>query len=69
MFITPVVAFTAGKVSKYGVISGPYFPVFVLNTERSYLSVFSPNTGKYGPELNPYLDTSCSAIDSKLVPE
>ena len=29
---------TAWKVSKYEVISGPYFPVF------------SPNTGKYGPE-------------------
>ena len=27
--------FTAWKVSKYGVISGPYFPVFGLNTERS----------------------------------
>ena len=37
--------FTAWKVSKYGVISGPYFPVF------------SPNTGKYGPEITPYLDT------------
>ena len=33
------------KVSKYGVFSGPYFPVF------------SPNTGKYGPEITPYLDT------------
>ena len=33
------------KVSKYGVISGPYFPVFGLNT------------GKYGPEITPYLDT------------
>ena len=22
-----------------------------------YLSVFSPNTGKYGPEITPYLDT------------
>ena len=32
-------------MSKYGVISGPSFPVF------------SPNTGKYGPEINPYLDT------------
>ena len=32
-------------MSKYGVISAPYFPVFGLNTERSYLSVFSPNTG------------------------
>ena len=36
---------TEWKVSKYGVISGPYFPVFGLNT------------GKYGPEITPYLDT------------
>ena len=36
---------TAGKVSKYGVFSGPYFPVFGLNT------------GKHGPEKTPYLDT------------
>ena len=32
------VYYTAWKVSKYGVISGP-------------------NTGKYGPEITPYLDT------------
>ena len=32
-------------MSEYGVISGTYFPVF------------SPNTGKYGPEITPYLDT------------
>ena len=32
-------------MSKYGVISGPYFPVFELNT------------GKYGPEKTPYLET------------
>ena len=30
---------TAWKVSKYGVISGPYF------------LVYSPNTGKYGPQV------------------
>ena len=42
--------------------SGPYFPAFGLNTERygvshyvdipitEYLSVFSPNAGKYRPE-------------------
>ena len=36
---------SAWKVSKYGVISGPYFHVFGLNT------------GKYGPEITPYLDT------------
>ena len=33
------------QVSKYGAFSDPYFPVF------------SPNTGKYGPEKTPYLDT------------
>ena len=32
-------------MSKCGVISGPYFPVFELNT------------GKYGPDITPYLDT------------
>ena len=32
-------------MSKYGVFSGPYFPVF------------SPNKGKYGPEKILYLDT------------
>ena len=35
---------------KYGVISGPYFPVFGLNT------------GKYGPEITPYLDTFHAVI-------
>ena len=30
---------------KYRVISGPYFPVFGLDT------------GNYGPEITPYLDT------------
>ena len=43
------------KLSKYSCVksahirsfSGPYFPVFGLNTERSrYLSAFSRNTGK-----------------------
>ena len=52
---------TAWKVSKYGVISGPYFPVF------------GPNTGKYGPEITPYLDTfhavttSQSALTCKFI--
>ena len=36
---------SAWKVFKYGFSSGPYFPVFGLNT------------GKYGPEETPYLDT------------
>ena len=29
-----IVLFTKWKVSKYGVISGPYFPAFGLNTEK-----------------------------------
>ena len=53
-YFLPCDTYTALKLSKYGVISGPYFPVFGLNTER--YSVFSPNTGKYGPEITPYLD-------------
>ena len=32
------------KSAQYGVISGPYFPVLGLNT------------GKYGPEITPYVD-------------
>ena len=42
--------FTAVKMSKYGIISGSYFPVF------------SPNTGKHGTEITPYLDTFHAAI-------
>ena len=42
-------------MSKYRVISGPYFPVFGLNTE--IYEVLSSNTEKYGPEITPYLDT------------
>ena len=49
---------TSSKVSKYRVFSGPYFPAFGLNTP--YLSVFSPNAEKYGPEKTPYFDTSHS---------
>ena len=41
----PKLLLSLREVSKYGVISGPYFPVFGLNTE------------KYGPEITPYLDT------------
>ena len=42
--------FPAWKVSKYGFVSVPYF------------SVFSPNTGNYGPEITPYLDTFHAVI-------
>ena len=33
---------------------GPYFPVF------------SPNTGKYGPEKTPYLDTFHAVANTKF---
>ena len=48
---------TVWKVSKYWVFFGPYFPVFGLNTEIYGVNLFSPNTGKDGPEKNPYLET------------
>ena len=43
---------TTWKVSKYGVISGPCFSVFGLNT------------GKYEPEVTPYLDTFTQWMDA-----
>ena len=30
---------------------------FRIRRDMKYLSVFSPNAGKYGPEITPYLDT------------
>ena len=44
-------------MSEYEVISGPYFPVF------------SPNTGKYGPEINLYLDTFYAVINMRAMPK
>ena len=46
--------YTALNVCKYEAISGPYFPVFGLNT------------GKYGPEITPYLDTFHAVITSSF---
>ena len=45
---------TAWKVSKYGVISGPYFPVFGLNAE-----IYGVNNSvrNNGTEITPYSDT------------
>ena len=51
--INRIMRFTAWKWSKYGVSSGPYFPVFGLNT------------GKYGPEKTPYLNTFHAVIGQK----
>ena len=35
------VHFTAWKVSKYGVFSGPYFPAFGLNTDQKKLRIWT----------------------------
>ena len=52
------VSSTAWKVSRY------FWSIFsCIRTEYGDLlqiSVFSPNTGNYGPEKTPYLDTSCN---------
>ena len=53
------------EVFKYGVFSGPYFLAFGLKVDTPYLSVFSPNTGKYGPERTPYLDIFMPCIPRK----
>ena len=46
------------KVSKYGVFSGPFFPHSDwIRRDTKYLSVFSLNAGKYGPEITLYLVT------------
>ena len=60
---------TAWKVSKYTVLSGPYFPVFRLfflvriflysdwiRRFTEYIFVFGSSAGKYGPEKTLYLD-------------
>ena len=45
---------TAWKLSKYGVFSGSYFPVFGLNT------------GKYGPEETLYLNIIRTLVTGDL---
>ena len=54
--VMSMITHTAWKVSKYGVISGPYFPVFGLNTEIYEVNL-RIQSGKYGPEISPYLGT------------
>ena len=61
---TALVRNTAWKVSKYGVISGPYFPVFGLNTEI-YGVKFTPwNLSKLENVLSPF-EQNCSKVHTK----
>ena len=55
-YIANFLLLTAWKVSKYSAISGPYFPVFGLNTR------------KHGPELTPYLDTFHAVVATDTSP-
>ena len=55
--IIDLLVFIAWKVDKYGVFSGPYFPVFGLNT------------GKYRPEKNSAMLNIFSKIYEKFVLE
>ena len=46
------------KVYKYGVFSGPYFPVSGLNTKIYFVNLhIQSKYEKYGPEKTPYLGT------------
>ena len=38
-----------------------------IRRDTLYLSVFSPNAGKYGPEKTPYLDTFHTVFDSPYI--
>ena len=49
---------TAWEVSKYGIFSGPYFPVFGMNTKIYFVNLRIPSEyKKTRPEKTPYLDT------------
>ena len=49
---------TAWKMSKYGICSGHYFPVFGLNTEIYEVNHrIQSEYRKYGPEKTRYLET------------
>ena len=57
---------TVWKVSKYGVFSGPYFPIFGLNTETYGVNLHIPSKyGKIRTRKNSVLDTSHAVLMNK----
>ena len=52
MVVLSIIVDTGWKVSKYGIFSGPYFPVLGLNTERE--QYFHKQRGQ--PAKYQYLD-------------
>ena len=58
---------TLREVSKYGVFLVRIFPHSDwIRRDTEYLSVFSPNAGKYRPEKTPYLDTFHAVIMQQI---
>ena len=53
----------AWKASKYGVISGPYFPVFAMNTEMYSVNLCIQSEYRKIRSMSPYLDTPRSVGD------
>ena len=53
----------AWKASKYGVISGPYFPVFAMNTEMYPVNLCIQSEYRKIRSMSPYLDTPRSDGD------
>ena len=41
---------------------------WLLSVWEDFVCIFSPNTGKHGSEITPYLDASRIACDTKLSP-
>ena len=57
---------TVWKVSKYGVFSGPYFPIVGLNTETYGVNLRVPSKyGKIRTRKNSVLDTSHAVLMNK----
>ena len=59
---------TVWNVSKYGVF---LVRIFLhsnwIRRDTKYLSVFTLNAGKYGPEKTPYLDTFHAVLDKQII--
>ena len=56
------IAFHCVKIVQIRSFSNPYFAAFGLNIQ--IYCTCSPNTGKYGPEKTPYLDTFYAVFSS-----
>ena len=57
---------TASKISKYGVIPGPHFPVIGLNTEIHFINCRSQSEyGEIWTRKTPYLDTFYTVYGTK----